>query len=105
MSECAKRASKHGVAFAVGDYTECWIATNEQNYNISFENQWQKSEGCIGHDFKKCNDEDHNLCIGGIGTQYVYFVGKQQNQTRKGSYQNSGIIVKRSYSVRFLVIL
>uniref|UniRef100_A0A7M5XCX9 SUEL-type lectin domain-containing protein n=1 Tax=Clytia hemisphaerica TaxID=252671 RepID=A0A7M5XCX9_9CNID len=98
IGECANRASKHGIAFAVGDYNQCWIATDEQNYNISFENQWQKSDGCIGHDFTKCVSSKHNLCAGGIGSQYVYFIGHQQNQTVDGKWGNWTSFTKCSKS-------
>eukprot|EP00111_Clytia_hemisphaerica_P007868 TCONS_00022855-protein len=85
--ECAKRALQHGVAFALGSFAECWIATNEKNFNMSLANPWQKSDRCIGHDFKKC-DSTHKLCIGGIGTQYVYHIGDQTVDGEWGSWNS-----------------
>jgi len=72
--ECSKKANEQGfIAFALGFYGECFGADDQVKYNRHILTQ-ASSSGCIGHDFKACNKDAADVCIGRANTEYIYIL-------------------------------
>ena len=75
---CAKKTSDTGYSyFGLQFYGECWSdRLAEKRYE-----RYGKSPDCMGFQYKRCNDEDENECVGGGNENYMYkIVGGKQNK-------------------------
>lgn len=68
---CAKESGEKGYShFGLQFYGECW---SDPQADKRFD-RYGKANGCIGFQYKKCDDEDldNNECVGGGNKNYVY---------------------------------
>lgn len=66
---CAKKTSDTGYSyFGLQFYGECWSnRLAEKRYE-----RYGKSPDCMGFQYKRCNDEDENECVGRGTKNYMY---------------------------------
>ncbi|KAJ7385807.1 A disintegrin and metalloproteinase with thrombospondin motif 14 [Desmophyllum pertusum] len=81
---CAKESGEKGYShFGLQFYGECW---SDPQADKRFD-RYGKANGCIGFQYKKCDDEDldNNECVGGGNKNYVYQIVGEGGGSGSGS--------------------
>ncbi|XP_015756101.1 PREDICTED: uncharacterized protein LOC107335590 [Acropora digitifera] len=72
---CAKITRVLGQShFGLQFYGECW--SDERAYERFDRHGNSSHQGCVGFQYKNCNDEDGNECVGGPNRNYVYRIAE-----------------------------
>ncbi|XP_048588340.1 uncharacterized protein LOC5512415 isoform X2 [Nematostella vectensis] len=69
VCRCAVKAiSQENIVFSIQNFGECWSgAKSENTYKIKGE-----SDSCVSRDFKSCDVENNDLCVGNATKHFVY---------------------------------